>query len=85
MRNNVGVGPAAIVNVTTTEKPEIRHEDETLKLLIASDYQILMQGSKFFYEPPNCIYNSSDAITGIGIHVAKKLLFITDGSRAIYK
>lgn len=86
MRNKRGVGPAASVNITTTKKPETRHDDETLKLIIVSKYTILMQGSKFFYEPPNFIYNSSDsAITGIGIHVAKKLLFITDETRAIYK
>lgn len=85
MRNKAGVGPAAVINVTTAEKPEIRHDDETLKLITVSNYHILMQGSKFFYEPPNFIYNSSDAITGIGIHVAKKLLFITDETRAIYK
>lgn len=85
MRNKRGVGPAAVVNVTTSNKPEVRHDDETLKLIIVSDYTILMQGSRFFYEPPNFIYNSSDAITGIGIHVAKKLLFITDQTRAIYK
>lgn len=85
MRNNAGIGPAAVINVTTTEKPEVRHDDETLKLIIVSDNQILMQGSKYFYEQPNFIYNSSDTITGVGIHVAKKLLFITDESRAIYK
>ncbi|XP_031627487.1 proto-oncogene tyrosine-protein kinase ROS-like isoform X2 [Contarinia nasturtii] len=78
MRNKGGVGPPASVNVTTTEKPEVRHDDETLKLIIASDFQILMQGLRFFYEIPNFIYNSSEPITGIGIHVAKKLLFITD-------
>lgn len=85
MRNKVGVGPSASVNVTTTQKPEIRHDDETLKLIIVSDYQILMQGPKFFYEPPNFIYNSTSVITGIGIHVAKNLLFITDQTRAIFK
>ncbi|XP_031638812.1 proto-oncogene tyrosine-protein kinase ROS-like [Contarinia nasturtii] len=78
MRNKRGVGPAASVNITTTEKPEVRHDDETLKLIIASDYQILLQGSRFFYETPTFIYNSSDVITGIGIHVAKKLIFIAD-------
>ncbi|XP_055298116.1 proto-oncogene tyrosine-protein kinase ROS isoform X4 [Sitodiplosis mosellana] len=85
MRNKRGVGPAAVINVTTADKPEVRHEDETLKLIIVSEHTILMQGSKFFYDPANFIYNSSDAITGIGIHVAKKLLFITDKTRAIYK
>lgn len=85
MRNKAGNGPAAIINVTTTAKPEARPDDETLKLIIVSDYHILMQGSTLFYEPPNFIYNSTDIITGIGIHVAKKLLFITDESRAIYK
>lgn len=78
MRNKAGEGPPATVNVTTTEKPEVRHDDETLKLIIVSDYQILLQGSRFFYDTPNFIYNSSDKITGIGIHVAKKLIFITE-------
>lgn len=85
MRNKAGVGPAALINITTTSKPEIRHDDETLKLVIVSNYQILMQGPKFFYEPPNFIYNSNNSITGVGIHVAQKLLFITDETRAIYK
>lgn len=85
MRNKAGIGPAAVINVTTTEKPEVRHDDETLKLIIVSSNQILMQGPQYFYEQPNFIYNSSKVITGIGIHVAKKLLFITDESRAIYK
>lgn len=85
MRNKAGIGPAAVINVTTTTKPEVRHDDETLKLIIVSRHQILLQGSQYFYEPPNFIYNSSEAITGIGIHVSKKLLFITDESRSIYK
>lgn len=85
MRNKAGIGPAAVINVTTTEKPEVRPDDESLKLIIVSDNRIMMQGSQYFYEPPNFIYNSSDTITGIGVHVAKKLLFITDESRAIYK
>lgn len=85
MRNKAGEGPAAEIKLKTHNKPEIRHDDETLKLIIVSDYQILMQGPRFFYEPPNFIYNSSDAITGIGIHVAKKLLFITDSTRSIFK
>lgn len=84
MRNKAGVGPAAVISVTTTEKPEVRHDDEMLKLIIVSSNQILMQGPQYFYEQPNFIYNSSEVITGIGIHVAKKLLFITDESRAIY-
>lgn len=85
MRNKAGIGPAAIINVTTTEKPAVRHDDETLKLIIVSDNQILMQGSQYFYENPNFIYNSSDTITGVGVHVVKKLLFVADESRAIYK
>lgn len=85
MRNKAGVGPAAEIIIATPKKPEVRHDDETLKLIIVSNYQILMQGPKFFYEPPNFIYNSTEAITGVGIHVAKKLLFITDETRAIFK
>lgn len=85
MRNKDGTGPVAGVNVTTTEKPEVRPDDETLKLIFVSDYQILMQGSNYIYENANFIYNSSDAITGIAIHVAKKLLFISDKSKSIYK
>lgn len=85
MRNKAGEGPAAVVHLKTHQKHKVRHDDETLKLIIVSDYKILMQGPKFFYEPPNVIYNSTEAITGIGIHVAKKWLFITDESRKIYK
>lgn len=85
MRNKAGVGPAATKNVTTADKPETRPDDETLKLIVVSDHKILMQGPRFFYEPPNIIYESSEAITGVGIHVAKKLIFITDESHTIYK
>lgn len=85
MRNNAGPGPAAMINVTTTEKPEVRHEDEKLKIIIVSDNQIMMQGSLYFYDSVNFIYNSSETITGIGVHVAKKLLFIADKSGSIYR
>lgn len=85
MRNKAGEGPAAEVKLKTHNKPEVRNDEETLKLIIVSNHQILMQGPKFFYEPPNFIYNTSDAIIGVGIHVARKLLFITDETRAIYK
>lgn len=85
MRNKAGVGPAAIVNITTTEKPEIHPDDETLNLIVVSQHQIFLQGSRFFYDAPNLIYKSSDTITGVGIHVTKKLLFITDESHAIYR
>lgn len=85
MRNKAGTGPAALINVTTAEKPEIRHEDEELKIIIVSDKHIMMQGSQYFYESPNFIYNSSETITGIGIHVAKKLLFVADETGSIYR
>lgn len=85
MQNKVGIGPAAVVNITTLPKPEVRPDDEALKLIIVSEHEILMQGARFFYEPANFIYNSKEMITGVGIHVAKKLLFITDESRAIYR
>lgn len=80
--------PAATVNATTANTPEIRHDYETVKLIIVTDYQIFMQGPTFFFEPEesdNFIYNSTDTITGIGIHVSKKLLFITDETHNIYK
>lgn len=85
MQNKVGVGPAAVVNITTLPKPEVRPDDEALKLIIVSEQKIHMQGSRFFYENPNLIYDSKEMITGVGIHVAKKLLFITDESHAIYR
>lgn len=84
MRNKAGVGPAASVNIKTTAKPDTSSDDETLKLIIVSDHQILMQGPKFFFEPPHFIYNGSSVITGIGIHVKRNLLFITDSSNAIF-
>lgn len=85
MLNKAGEGPADAVNVTTAEEPVISHDDETLKLIIVSDHQILMQGQNLFSDQPNFIYNSAHAITGVGIHVAKKLLFITDTTSAIFK
>lgn len=84
MRNKVDFGSAAFFNDKASEKPEFIHDNETLELIIASDYNILMQGSAFF-EPLNFIYNSTDAIKSIGINILKNLLFITDETRAIYK
>lgn len=84
MRNKAGIGPPASVKITTTPKPDTSADDEILKLIIVSDHQILMQGPKFFYDPPHFIYNSSNKIIGIGIHVKRNLLFITDSSNTIF-
>lgn len=84
MRNKAGLGPPAAVNITTTPKPDTSSDDETLKLIIVSDHQILMQGPKLFFEPPHFIYNGSSNITGIGIHVKRNLLFITDSGGSIF-
>lgn len=84
MRNAYGEGPAAISIVSTTEQP-FRPEHEELKLILVSDHKILLQGSNYFYDTPNFIYNSTEVIVGVAIHVSKKLLFIADESQNIYK
>lgn len=84
MRNAYGEGPAAVTIVSTTEQP-FRPEHEELKLILVSEHKILLQGSNYFYDTPNIIYNSTEAIVGVSTHVSKKLLFIADESQKIYK
>lgn len=84
MRNSYGVGPAALTVVSTTEQP-FRPEHEELKLILVSNHNILLQGSNYFYDTPSFIYNSTEAIVSVAIHVSKKLLFIADESQKIYK
>lgn len=85
MRNAFGEGPATTVHVTTTEEPTVRPDDENLKLIIVSDYSILMQTSSLLFETANFIYNGTNTIVGVAIHVAQKLIFITDSTRVVYK
>lgn len=84
-RNQVDYGPAASTVVTTMPEPVARSDEEKLTLVLASEYSILLQGSKLFYDPPEFIYNTSDLIQGVAIHIAKKLLFVADKTGRIFK
>lgn len=85
MRNAEGEGPATEMTVKTLEEPPSQPEDKELKFILVSDNTILLQGQSYFYDFPNFIYNSSERILGVGIHVAEKVLFIADETQTIYK
>lgn len=85
MRNTVGEGPAATTFVTTPSEPLVSTEETKLSLIIASEHKVVSQGSNFFADRPQIIYESQDAITGIAVHVARNLLFVADTTKVIYK
>lgn len=84
-QNKTGVDAVTVTDVTTANEPKIQQDGEKLEEIIVTNHHILMQSPQFSYEPANFIYYSSETITSIGIHIGKKLLFIIDETRAIYK
>lgn len=85
MKNAVGDGPAAVTMVKTPIAPNTPHDIPKITLILGAEYSILSQGTDLFSDPAQIIYSSSERIMGIAIHIAKKLIFVSDEARYIYK
>lgn len=84
MTNAVGEGPAAMTVVRTTDAPNVPHKPKT-KLILCAEYSILSQGTELWSDSAQGIYSSAERITGVAIHIAKKLIFVADEARYVYK
>lgn len=85
MINAVGEGPAAIALIRTTDAPDITHEEPKTKLILCAEYKILSQGTELWSDSGQRIYSSDERITGVAIHIEKKLIFVADEARYVYK
>lgn len=85
MRNAVGEGPAALTLVRTQTAPPIKSDDPKITLILGAEYSVLSQGIDLLSDPAQVIYSSEKRIMGIAIHIAKKLLFVSDAAGYIYK
>lgn len=83
--NQVDYGPVATTIITTLKQPTASTNEEKFALVIASEHTIMLKGQNFFFDKPEFVYNTTDLITGMAIHVAKKLLFVSDDTGKIYK
>lgn len=54
-------------------------------LILGADYSILSQGSDLLADTTQTFYTSEFRIKGMAIHIAKKLLFVSDEGGYIYK
>lgn len=85
MRNAIGEGPAFITNITTMAPPNVTQDELKTTLILAAEYSISLQGSDLLSDPAQTIYNSTNRLMGIAIHIAKKLLYVSDEMSYIYK
>lgn len=83
MRNSVGLGPAAQVLVSTPPQPTIKNAEQPV-LIIAAQQVVIQQGTDLFDEPV-LLYSSQHYIRGIAVHIAQKLLFVSDSTGNIYR
>ncbi|KAK7868921.1 hypothetical protein R5R35_014230 [Gryllus longicercus] len=78
MRNNVGEGPAAVTFVTTPSGPTVKDTQQPI-LILGAQHSVIQQGADIIYEPYT-LYNTSYVITGMAIHVSRRMLFISESS-----
>lgn len=83
MRNAVGEGPAATTMVETRPAPNIILPKITL--IWGAEYEILSQGTNLLSDHTHTIYRSQERIKGIAIHIAKRLIFVSDAAKYVRK
>ncbi|GJQ85805.1 sev [Trypoxylus dichotomus] len=85
MNNGEGTGPAAFASVATPIEATVRDTQGPV-LIIGTDQEIVRQGVDMLDEPVT-LYNAGRdvKIKGVAIHVKRKLLFVSDSERYVYK
>lgn len=54
-------------------------------LIIASKNMVIQQGTDLFAEPVTLYKTQNNTIKGIAVHIARKLLFVSDSTESIYR
>ncbi|XP_071445601.1 proto-oncogene tyrosine-protein kinase ROS [Hetaerina americana] len=83
MRNGVGEGPVALTTVSTPPEPTEKDNFQPV-LILGSHHSVIRQGADML-EEPTVIYNSSHLIKGVGLHISKDLLFVSDGAGIVWR
>ncbi|KAH1022662.1 hypothetical protein HUJ04_012034 [Dendroctonus ponderosae] len=83
MRNSVGVGPSASVEVLTP-KEQPAAENEQLVLILGTQHGIFELKS-LFADSVHLFHSDETAIEGIGIHIEKQLLFVSDVRGSVWR
>ncbi|XP_076317469.1 proto-oncogene tyrosine-protein kinase ROS-like isoform X2 [Tachypleus tridentatus] len=85
-RNSMGEGPPDVKNVTTPSIPSPTVLSATPYLVLWSQQKVLLQGLDFI-ESSELLYLSKDKfnhIVGVGLHVKKKIIFVSDTSGSVH-
>lgn len=85
MTNAYGQGPAASASVRTLAAPYIANPNPKITLILGSENKVGTLGKNLLADSAQIIYNSNYSIQGIAIHIARKLLFVSDSSQSVYK
>ncbi|XP_076250339.1 receptor protein-tyrosine kinase sevenless isoform X2 [Rhynchophorus ferrugineus] len=83
MRNSNGPGPASTVQVSTPKEKQVTENQQPI-LILGTLYSIFEL--KHLYADTLPLYQSENTtIQGIGIHVNRQLLFLSDGNGSIWR
>ena len=83
MTNAVGEGPADTTIVETPSAPITKNDEP--KLILVAEYSIVSQGADFYSDSGREIFSSTTRIMGFAMHIAQKLIFVSDEEQYIYK
>ncbi|XP_044258516.1 proto-oncogene tyrosine-protein kinase ROS isoform X1 [Tribolium madens] len=83
MRNGVGSGPSAKVTVSTPSESLVKDTQQPV-LILGTEHGVVEEGTDILDEPA-ILYSTKLTIKGIGIHISKKLIFISDSDGNIIK
>ncbi|XP_066156235.1 proto-oncogene tyrosine-protein kinase ROS isoform X1 [Euwallacea fornicatus] len=83
MRNNNGAGPASSVKVTTPKEPQISENQQPI--LILGTQHAIFELESLFGDSLHLFHSDNTTIEGIGIHISKKLLFLSDANGYVWR
>ncbi|CAH1131270.1 unnamed protein product [Ceutorhynchus assimilis] len=83
MRNRVGSGPASTVQVSTPKEPQVSENQQPI-LILGTQYGIFELES-LFGDSLHLFHSDDTAIQGIGIHISKQLLFLSDANGSVWR
>ncbi|XP_012264218.2 proto-oncogene tyrosine-protein kinase ROS isoform X2 [Athalia rosae] len=83
MRNSEGEGPPAVIHIATT--PEAAVKDTQQPILILGGKHTVKKQDADMLEDPTLIYETTNTISGVAIHVASAQVFVSDSGGYVYR
>ncbi|XP_011869660.1 PREDICTED: proto-oncogene tyrosine-protein kinase ROS isoform X2 [Vollenhovia emeryi] len=83
MRNGVGEGPPATINITMPPEPVVKDTQQPI-LILGGEHVVMKQGADMLDEP-SLIFRTTNMIRGVAIHVASDQLFVSTSTGHVYR